>query len=89
MLPVIELASDGQVHTTSSTIQSLAAQFKLTPADLEELLPSGRQRRFNNRVNWATTHLRKALLLESAGMASSGSRIAAGRSSPKSPSAST
>lgn len=67
MLPVMELASDGQVHTTSSTIQSLATQFNLTAEDLEELLPSGRQRRFTNRVNWATTHLRKALLIESAG----------------------
>src|SRR5207247_896052 len=39
----------------------------LSAADREELLPSGTQRRFDNRVNWAAAHLRKAGLLESAG----------------------
>ena len=32
---------------------------------MDELLPSGKQPRFGNRVNWAATHLRKAGLLES------------------------
>jgi restriction system protein len=67
MLPVLDLAADGQVHSTSETIKRLGERFQLTEEDLEELLPSGRQRRFTNRVNWATTHLRKAGLLESAG----------------------
>jgi restriction system protein len=67
MLPVLELAADGQVHTTSEALKRLAERFSLTDEDLEDLLPSGRQRRFTNRVNWATTHLRKAGLLESAG----------------------
>lgn len=31
----------------------LASEFKLTPAEQEERLPSGRQSRFANRVGWA------------------------------------
>jgi restriction system protein len=67
MLPLMQLTNDGQVHTTWEVIDRLSRQFELTTEDLEELLPSGKQRRFVNRVNWATTHLRKAGLLESAG----------------------
>jgi len=67
MLPILRLTSDQAVHKTGETIDALATEFHLTSEDLEELLPSGKQRRFTNRVNWATTHLRKAGLLESAG----------------------
>lgn len=67
MLPILRLTSDQGIHKTGDTIDALAVEFQLTEQDLEELLPSGRQRRFTNRVNWATTHLRKAGLLESAG----------------------
>ncbi|MCX7791087.1 MAG: restriction endonuclease, partial [Chloroflexaceae bacterium] len=37
----------------------------LTEAERAELLPSGVQPKFDNRVGWARTHLGKALLLES------------------------
>lgn len=67
MLPLLRLAGDGQVHTSGEAIDQLAAEFQLTPEDREELLPSGTQRRFNNRVYWATAHLRKADLLSSVG----------------------
>jgi restriction system protein len=67
MLPILRLAGDGQVHTSGEVIDRLAADFQLTPEDREELLPSGTQRRFNNRVYWATAHLRKAGLLVSVG----------------------
>ena len=51
----------------SESIEVLAAQLHLTEAELRERLPSGRQARFNNRVGWAATYLRKALLLENCG----------------------
>lgn len=41
----------------------LAAEFKLTAADQDELLPSGRQSRFANRVAWAKVYLQQAGLL--------------------------
>ena len=41
----------------------LAAEFKLSTADQDELLPSGRQSRFTNRVAWAKVYLQQAGLL--------------------------
>jgi restriction system protein len=67
LLPLLRLTEDGAVHTTAEAISNLALRFSLTPEDRDELLPSGTQRRFDNRVNWAAAHLRKALMLESAG----------------------
>lgn len=64
-LPLLELAGDGQNHRVSDTVDTLALRFSLTTDDMNELLPSGTQPRFRNRVNWAATHLRKAGLLES------------------------
>jgi restriction system protein len=43
----------------------LADQFGLTNQERKELLPSGRQPVFDNRVGWARTYLKKAGLLES------------------------
>jgi restriction system protein len=65
MLPVLRLAGDGSEHRISDVVQSLAAQFNLSEAEREELLPSGKQQVFNNRVHWAKTYLAQAKLLES------------------------
>src|SRR5450755_4170431 len=35
--------------------------------DRDEMLSSGKQRKFDNRVNWTKTYLQKALLLSSTG----------------------
>lgn len=43
---------------------ALAAEFDLTPEDLSQMLPSGRQTRFANRVGWASSYLKQAGLLE-------------------------
>lgn len=48
-------------------IDGLAARFRLTEEERRQLLPSGRQRVFHNRVAWARTYLVQARLLESAG----------------------
>jgi restriction system protein len=65
MLPLMSLAGDGLEHTSRETVKKLAAQFKLSDLDRQELLPSGTQAIFDNRVGWAKTHLKKAGLLES------------------------
>lgn len=67
MLPLLELADDKQEHTLSETIDSLAKRFNLTDRDRQELLTSGKQTRFDNRVAWALTHLAKAELLKRTG----------------------
>jgi restriction system protein len=47
----------------SSAIEHLAIHFNLTDTERQELLPSGKQARFANRVGWACTYLKKAGLL--------------------------
>src|SRR3954454_8814662 len=63
MVPVLKLASDGSEHRMSDVVESLATQLKLTESEREELLPSGKQPVFNNRVHWAKTYLVQAKLL--------------------------
>lgn len=67
MLPLLKMADDQQEHSLSEAIEGLADQFALSDEDRKELLPSGRQARFDNRVGWALTHLRKSGLLEGTG----------------------
>lgn len=65
MLPMLALASDEQSHTLGDARKHLASHFSLTPEEVEELLPSGKQRRFDNRVAWAKVYLEQAGLLHS------------------------
>ncbi|MDR2153447.1 MAG: restriction endonuclease [Burkholderiaceae bacterium] len=66
-LPLLSLASDGQVRSLSIARKALADHFKLTDAEESELLPSGRQGRFANRVAWAKVYLERAGVLASPG----------------------
>jgi restriction system protein len=63
MLPLLELADNGKEHKLSEAISYLAAHFNLSDTERRELLPSGKQARFDNRVGWACTYLKKAGLL--------------------------
>lgn len=65
MLPVLKLASDGVEHKFSKTVEILADEFSLTDDERNELLPSGSQAVFNNRVGWARSYLKQAGLLSS------------------------
>jgi restriction system protein len=64
-LPLLTLASDGTERSLREVTENLASHFKLSDAQREELLPSGSQPRFANRVGWSRTALKKAGLLES------------------------
>lgn len=63
MLPLVKMMSDGQEYSLTQMVNFLAIQFGLTEEDLTERIPSGRQARFYNRVAWATTHLKKAVVI--------------------------
>ena len=65
MLPFLRFLADGREHSLREAEEELAAHFKLIPAERAELLPSGQQGIFNNRIGWARTYLKKAALLES------------------------
>jgi len=67
MLPLMRVASDRQEHSNADAIEILAQEFQLTEDDRRELLPSGRQAKFDNRVGWAKADLQKAGLLEAVG----------------------
>ena len=62
MLPVLQSAEKGAVQT-KDVIASLAEELGLSSEDCAELLPSGKQRTFDNRVHWAKTYLKQAGLL--------------------------
>lgn len=69
MLPLLRLAGDGRVWATSDARDRLADEFQLSEGEREQLLPSGTQRTFANRVAWAVSYLKQASLVESAGRA--------------------
>jgi len=65
MRPFLDFASDGLVHALSDAREAIASTLKITEQDREEMLPSGRQRRFDNRVAWAKVYLEQAGLITS------------------------
>jgi restriction system protein len=67
MLPLLRLASDRKEHSITDAAEQLAKEFRLSEADLGEMLPSGRQTKFKNRVGWARTYMKMAGLLEAPG----------------------
>jgi restriction system protein len=65
MLPLLRFAGDGREHSAREAIDALADEFHLTVDERKELLPSGQQATFDNRVGWARTYMKKAGLLHS------------------------
>ncbi len=63
MLPLLKIAGDGKVHTKRDAVNELAIQFSVSEAERKELLPSGKQQVFDNRVGWARTYLKMAMLI--------------------------
>lgn len=64
LLPLLKLTIDGAEYRLPALAPAIAAHFKLTDEDLRELLPSGVQTRFRNRLAWAKVYLGRAGLLE-------------------------
>lgn len=64
MRPLLQACADGAVHRVRAIIDSLAAEFELSAEERSQLLPSGTDTTFGNRVGWARTYLKKAGMLE-------------------------
>ena len=60
----LKAVSDGELHSAKDVRNNIANSMKLTEEDVAEMLPSGTQRTFDNRVAWARTYLDKAGLIE-------------------------
>lgn len=65
MLPLLQFAAQKETEiSTSEAVEALAKELGLTEDDLKEMLPSGIQSTFVNRVGWASTYMKKAGLLQ-------------------------
>ncbi|MDB4433280.1 restriction endonuclease [bacterium] len=64
-LPLLRRVADEENHRLSDLYEQLADDLKLSEADRNEELPSGKQLTYRNRIGWARTYLKKAGLLES------------------------
>lgn len=64
MRPILEVHAFGGDVDRKTLRDAVAEKFSLTEEERSELLPSGGQRRFDNRIAWALTHLTHADLLE-------------------------
>lgn len=63
MLPVLKESASGEVRI-SDVVAVLGKKLALSEQELSELLPSGKQIIFANRVNWAKSYLGKAGLIK-------------------------
>lgn len=60
MLPLLRLASDQRIHRLRDAVNQLANELQLSINERTELLESGSQTVFMNRVSWARTYLKQA-----------------------------
>lgn len=65
MLPILKALSNGIERSMSEIKSKMADDFKISDDAQKELLPSGNQSIFENRVGWARTYLKKAGLVDS------------------------
>lgn len=63
--PLLEIATDGKERSLKEAREKIAEYFNLTDEDRAELLPSGNQTKFDNRVAWAKSYFVQAKVLES------------------------
>lgn len=66
-LPIIKRVADGEIHEMPTLYEQLADDLDLSGDDRAEVLPSGSQFTYRNRIAWARTYLKKAGLLEAPG----------------------
>jgi len=65
MTPMLQLLSDEQERRITEISEILAHHFRLSTEDLNEPIPSGKKSRHYDRVGWAATYLKQAVLLNS------------------------
>lgn len=65
MYPVLAELADGRERVLRDVRDAIAMSLHLTPDDLAQMLPSGRQTIFANRANWAHIYLKEAGLVHS------------------------
>lgn len=64
MLPLLKFVNEQREFSVQECIEFLAKAFNLSEVELNEWLPSKKQKIFYNRVYWAKAHLKMAGVLE-------------------------
>ena len=62
--PLLEIAADGKEHSLREARERIAKTMSISEQDLKELLPSGIQTKFENRVAWAKSYFVQAGVFE-------------------------
>lgn len=65
MKPILVLLSDNKIYSRRDVCYQMADVFKLSEEEQSELLPSGKEFTYENRIGWALTYLKKAGLINS------------------------
>lgn len=63
MKPVLENLKDNNEKTRNYLYEILSKKMNLSQEDMEELLPSGSEFKYKNRISWSLTYLKKADLI--------------------------
>jgi restriction system protein len=64
MAPLLQVLADGGERRWADVKDTAATKLAVNDVEREELLPSGRQSTFDNRIGWAATYLSQAGLIE-------------------------
>jgi restriction system protein len=63
--PLLDIAADGKEHSMKEAREIIAKRMNIVEADLRELLPSGTQTKYDNRIAWAKSYFVQANVFES------------------------
>jgi len=62
-MPLLDVAADGKEHSKKEAREIIAKRINIAEEDLRELLPSGTQTKFDNRIAWAKSYFVQANVL--------------------------
>lgn len=62
--PILDIAADNNEHSVKDARTIIKSVMNLTEDDLSEMLPSGKQSKFDNRIAWAVSYFVQAKVLE-------------------------
>jgi restriction system protein len=69
MLPVVQSLASGEIREKSDIIEDVVKILNLSDEDRKELLPSGTEPIYRNRIGWSLSYLKHAGLIHSPGRA--------------------
>jgi len=62
--PILNYMSDGEIHTRKELWDKVIEYFNFNESEINELLPSGKMTRVEDRVSWTIKYLRMSLIIK-------------------------